>query len=197
MIHLNNSGHLKIILGPMFSGKTSDLLKNSRLYKTCDISCCIVNFDEDKRYHSNMLSTHDRIMVPCLSAHNLCDILTLENLTCYKVFFINEAQFFKDIYPCVVQLVEKYNKTVYIYGLDGDYKREKFGNVLDLIPLADSVTKLSALCKICKDGTKGIFTYRMSNEIEQKVIGAHNYMPLCRKCYQERNFKIEINIINK
>ena len=191
MIHLNNEGYLKIVLGPMFSGKTSRLLRDYRLYKACDISCCVVNYDEDKRYHNNMLSTHDLVKIPCKMVHHLQDIVTAENISTYKVFFINEAQFFEDVCPCVTELVEKYNKTVYLYGLDGDFKREKFGKVLDLVPLADSVTKTTALCKLCKDGTQGIFTHRITKETEQKVIGADNYIPLCRKCYQKENLKTE------
>ena len=184
MIHLNNTGYLKIILGPMFSGKTSQLLREYRLYQACDISCCVINYDEDTRYTHTMLSTHDKEKIPCEMTHHLVDVLTAEIITKYKVFLINEGQFFEDIKSCVTELVEKHNKTVYIYGLDGDFKRNKFGKLLDLIPICDEVMKLSALCQKCKNGTKGIFTHRISNETEQKVIGIKNYQPLCRKCYQ-------------
>ena len=184
MIHTEEIGYLEIIIGPMFSGKTSRLLKDYRLYKACDISCCVINYDEDKRYHNTMLSTHNKVMIPAHSVHSLKEILNNQNvLHNNKVFFINEAQFFEDICPSVYDLVEKYNKTVYIYGLDGDFKREKFGNILDLIPFADTVTKQSALCKVCKNGKKGIFTLRTTKEKEQKVIGIDNYIPVCRKCY--------------
>ena len=187
MIHITNTGYLSVVLGPMFSGKTSRLVSQWRLYQICDISCCIINYDEDKRYHDSMLSTHDHCMVPCLFTHNCADILTAELITNNKVFFINEAQFFNDLYECVVNLVEVHHKTVYIYGLDGDFQRIKFGNILELIPLADEITKCAALCKICKNGTKAIFSHRLSNETAQKVIGANNYIPICRKCYQMVN----------
>jgi thymidine kinase len=62
--------------------------------------------------------------------------------------------------------------------------REKFGLILDLIPLCDKVTKLTSLCGICKDGTPGIFSLRLTNENVQKVIGNNNYIPVCRNCYE-------------
>jgi thymidine kinase len=77
----------------------------------------------------------------------------------------------------------KHGKKVYIAGLDGDFERKKFGALLDLIPLCDKVTKLTSLCSICKDGTPGIFSMRLTKEKEQMLIGNDNYIPVCRACY--------------
>jgi len=137
MIHFGNSGFLKIIIGSMFSGKTSELLNTHRLYKLCNISCCVINHSFDKRYHETLLSSHDKVMIPCISTEKIGDLLKKEILEKYNVFLINEGQFFKGLYETVKSLVEKYKKTVYICGLDGDYKRQKFGEILDLIPLVD------------------------------------------------------------
>ena len=105
---------------------------------------------------------------------------------------INEGQFFDDIVPWVKNLVDKHQKQVYICGLDGDFKRERFGNLLDLVPMCDKVTKLTALCGFCKDGTRAIFTYRTSASNEQVLIGEKDsYVPLCRKCY---NINMQNNI---
>jgi thymidine kinase len=84
----------------------------------------------------------------------------------------------------VKNLLDK-NKKIYVCGLDGDFKRQKFGNILDLIPLCDKVEKLSSLCAICRDGTPGIFSQRISLEKEQTVVGANNYIPVCRNCYEK------------
>jgi len=99
------------------------------------------------------------------------------------VILINEGQFFPDLYNVVVDML-KYNKKVYVCGLDGDFERKKFGTILDLIPLCDKVTKLTSLCSQCKDGTPGIFSMRLTNELEQTVVGSDNYIPVCRKCYE-------------
>lgn len=185
MIHFGEVGFLKVILGSMFSGKTSELLNIHRLYNLCDISCCVVNHSEDNRYDDKMLSSHDKIMIPCLSINKIGDILDKDILKDYQVFLINEGQFFKGLYETVLSLVEKHKKWVYVCGLDGDFQRNKFGEILDLIPIADEVEKKKALCMGCKNGTTGIFTQRISNEIGQKVIGINNYRSVCRKCFNK------------
>ena len=60
---------------------------------------------------------------------------------------------------------------------------EKFGQMLDIIPLSNEVEKLSAICAICKNGEKAYFTKRISHENEQKIIGSDNYLPVCRSCH--------------
>jgi thymidine kinase len=103
------------------------------------------------------------------------------------VILINEGQFFKDIVEWVTVAVNKYKKCVYICGLDGDFKRELFGNWLDLIPLCDSVEKLHSFCSGCKR-RPALFSHRITCEKEQKVIGSSSkYVPLCRKCYETEN----------
>jgi thymidine kinase len=99
-----------------------------------------------------------------------------------RVILINEGQFFPDLEEFVKKILLN-DKKVYICGLDGDFERKKFGQILDLIPLCDKVTKLTSLCSICKNGTPGIFSKRITSEKEQTVVGSDNYIPVCRKCY--------------
>jgi thymidine kinase len=99
------------------------------------------------------------------------------------VILINEGQFFDDLYPCVFDMLRE-KKHVYICGLDGDFQRNKFGSILDLIPICDKVTKLNSLCGICKNGTPGIFSKRITNDKEQLLIGSNNYISVCRSCYE-------------
>ena len=185
-MNTQEGGYLEIILGPMFSGKTTRLIDVQKKYAVCDISCCVINHILDKRYDNNLLCTHDKQSTHCFNISQLSDIKTLGIISQYKVFLINEGQFFEDVYNIVAELVDVHKKKVYICGLDGDFKREKFGSLLDLIPLADKVIKKTALCKLCKTTNfikKGIFTMRLSNEDEQIVVGADNYIPVCRECY--------------
>ena len=167
----------------MFSGKTTHLLDVEKKYKVCDVSCCVINYIGDQRYHNTLLSTHDKQMTKSLNIHNLWEIFTSIDLKDYDVFLINEGQFFSDIYDIVKKLVEQHNKKVYVCGLDGDYKREKFGQILDLIPICDNVKKYKAICTGCKNGTKAIFSKRNTQDKKQKIIGINNYTPVCRKCY--------------
>jgi thymidine kinase len=100
------------------------------------------------------------------------------------VILINEGQFFEDLYDWTENMVEKNNKEVYICGLDGDFNRQKFGTILDLIPLCDKVTKIMSICSICKNGKKALFSLRLSDNKEQVLIGSDCYKPCCRSCYQ-------------
>ena len=127
MVYFGENGFLKIIIGSMFSGKTSELLNIYRLYTLCNIDCCIINHTFDKRYHKTMISSHDKIMLPCIQCLNLKDTVSKESfLDQYKVILINEAQFFDDLYEYTRFLVEEKKKIVYFCGLDGDFKRQKF-----------------------------------------------------------------------
>uniref|UniRef100_A0A6C0EQP2 thymidine kinase n=1 Tax=viral metagenome TaxID=1070528 RepID=A0A6C0EQP2_9ZZZZ len=200
MSHSNKSGYLELIVGPMFSGKTSKILDIYKQCKFCNIPVCIINHSIDKRYHDTLVSTHDKIMAPCLQTSEINYFWTMDygfndpdsdQLQSHKllrnseVILINEGQFFPDLYEVVEDML-KFNKKIYICGLDGDFERKKFGCILDLIPLCDKITKLTSLCSKCKDGTPGIFTMRLTNEIQQTVVGSDNYIPVCRKCYKNR-----------
>jgi len=186
---IKTSGYLELIIGPMFSGKTSELLEIYKKCKFCSIPVVIINHVCDKRYHETLVSSHDKNMAPCLQANNLTDIWHSEvnndtnMLRRADVILINEGQFFSDLYDVVIDML-RCNKKIYICGLDGDFERKKFGSILDLIPLCDKITKLTSLCSICKDGTPGIFSMRLSEETLQTVVGSDNYIPVCRKCYE-------------
>lgn len=178
--------HLELIIGPMFSGKTTQLLEIYKKCKFCNIESLVINHSFDNRYHETMLSTHDKIMIPCVQTAKLSDIWEPNKFINVNVILINEGQFFSDLYDVVIDML-KHNKKIYIAGLDGDFERKKFGQILDLIPLCDKVTKLSSLCSKCKDGTPGIFSMRLTSEKAQTVVGSDNYIPVCRKCYVDNS----------
>jgi thymidine kinase len=186
----DKKSYLEIFVGPMFSKKTSRLIDIYKQYTFCNIPVEIINHCADTRYHDTMLSSHDKVMVPCIQTDKISDVwfnnnqqsdnhLKLKNAA---VILINEAQFFGDLYDCVLDMLKE-NKRVYIAGLDGDFSRNKFGQILDLVPMCDKITKLTALCSMCKDGTLGIFSMRLTKETQQMVIGSDNYIPVCRHCY--------------
>ena len=98
--------------------------------------------------------------------------------------FIDEAQFFADLYEFVKSAVETHNKNVVVIGLDGDSDRENFGQIYKLIPLCDDIIKLKALCSVCKDGTPGIFSKKLINSSSKIDVGSNGkYIAVCRKCY--------------
>lgn len=180
----HETGYLKVIVGPMFSGKTTELIRIYNKYNSCDIKCCVINHISDDRYDKEKMCNHNGIALPSFNYKTLSPCLQLVGN--YDIFLINEGQFFDDLYDIVNILVNMHKKRVYVCGLDGDYKRRKFGSILDIVPLCDEVTKLKAICKRCKKNS-AIFTHRLSNEQEQTVIGSDNYVSLCRNCYNMNN----------
>ena len=179
-----DNGSLEIILGPMFSGKTTRIIERYKHFVSNKMTAVAINFANDTRYHDTMLSTHDKEMIPCIQCMNLDEIIKNDVITNYTHILINEGQFFEDVYETTLLLVEKFKKHVTICGLDGDFKRVKFGKILDLIPFCDKVIKLSSICDC---GHPAIFSHRITKETSQIVIGSSNYKPLCRKCYNQQN----------
>ena len=196
----SDCGYLEVIKGPMFSGKTTRLLEIYKKYKFCEIETMVINYEKDNRYSDQLLSSHDKVMIPCIKGLNLNDIVPLltgeyeksnetelyKKFTNSKVILINEGQFFSDIVKWVTIAVEQYQKNVYVCGLNCDFMRNKFGNWLDLESISDNVVLLHSFCSICKQ-RPAIFSYRLSNESEIEVIGSDCYIPVCRKCYHYLN----------
>lgn len=195
------SGYLELIIGPMFSSKTTRIVEIYKQCNFCNISVAVINHSVDNRYDDELLSTHDQIKIPCIKTEKLSDLWTnipledsSKNITRFtdkfkiatsNVILINEGQFFPDLYEVVVDMLNN-KKKVYVCGLDGDFERKKFGSILDLIPLCDKVTKLTSICSVCKDGTPGIFSMRLTCDKEQTLVGSNNYTPVCRMCYEKK-----------
>lgn len=179
-------GTLEIIMGPMFSGKTELLIEkyNKCIKETNSENIIAFNYYKDTRYGNDKISSHNSKEIPSINIKTLSEIFNNNSYSNKNNIFINEAQFFPDLKECIIKLVEQYNKNIVICGLDSDYKREKFGDIWDLIPYADYIIKLKGKCNDCINPS--LFTYRITNEKEQHIIGFQNYIPLCRKCYNSK-----------
>ena len=180
-------GSINLYVGCMFSGKTSTLIRECRRCITINKKVLCINYDEDNRYSdADYIISHNQDKIDCIKVHKLADIP--ENIIKEHDFImIDEGQFFTDIKDYVIKWCDEFKKHIVIIGLDGDYRREKFGNLLELIPCCDNIVKLKALCQMCNDGTEALFTHRLSHENAQVVIGSNNYIPLCRKHFLENN----------
>jgi thymidine kinase len=175
---------LKLILGCMFAGKTTELVKEYNKWTSIGVSVLCINFIEDNRYkkaNDTNMYTHNGINLPAINLDKLSN-LDLNILSKFDIILINEGQFFSDLYSVVISWVNIDKKDVIICGLDGDYLGNTFGDMLKLVPHCDEVIKLKAYCHTCKDGTPAIYTHRLSNDTSQKMIGV-DYIPLCRKHY--------------
>ena len=176
---------LEILLGPMFAGKSSAILRMENRYRSLGWPMCLISHSADDRYSDDsMLINHDKMGVPCEKWTTLMEHITDPDFVKAKLVIIDEAQFFPDLRVFVEYAVDHLGKDVLVVGLDGDADRKPFGQVLECIPLADKVTKLNAFCKECGDGTEAIFSFCCQKKTEQMCVGgAEMYKPLCRKHY--------------
>ncbi|KAG9443596.1 hypothetical protein H6P81_014936 [Aristolochia fimbriata] len=187
------SGEIHVIVGPMFAGKTTALLR--RLQSECDNGrkVAVIKSNKDTRYGLDSVVTHDGVKMPCWALPDLTTLkikLGAEEYEQLDVIGIDEAQFFGDLYDFCCKAADHDGKVVIVAGLDGDYLRRNFGSVLDVIPLADSVTKLTARCELC--GKRAFFTLRKTEETQTELIGgADVYMPVCRRHYVSGQVVIE------
>lgn len=179
------SGEIHVIVGPMFAGKTTTLLRRIKSESSNGRSVAIIKSNKDTRYGLHSIVTHDGDKFPCWPLADLSSFRQEFGSDAYEkldVIGIDEAQFFDDLYDFCRNAADYDGKIVIVAGLDGDYLRRRFGSVLDIIPLADSVTKLTARCEIC--GKRAFFTLRKTEEMQTELIGgADKYMPVCRNHY--------------
>jgi thymidine kinase len=176
---------LEVVCGPMFSGKSSYIYSIVKRYASIGLRSLVIKPTSDIRYSDKPeVVTHDGVKFDCISivGHLMnIDHSATNNVT---VIIIEEAQFFDDLIIFSRTMVDNFGKDVVIVGLDGDSDRKPFGQLLDCIPLADRVTKLSAFCTKCADGTQAIFTFRKVKKSGQVLVGGHDsYEPYCRTCY--------------
>jgi thymidine kinase len=171
---------LSIIMGNMFSGKTSELIRRLKRLKVIGKNILVINSGKDVRSPDEVLKTHDNVKFNCHKVFDLFDLVRLDAFENADIIAIDEAQFF----PRLKKFVEfclYHGKEVILAGLDADSFQRKFGELLDCVPLACEVTKLSALCMRCNNGTPGPFTKRTVDNKELELIGGSDmYEAVCR-----------------
>lgn len=179
-------GYLKLILGPMFSGKSSALIELIRKYKIINYKILTIKNALDTRYSElDEIVSHNKDSEPCVSLKNLNDIFNNENLTNKykesKVIFIEEAQFFSDLDSFVTKALDD-DKTLYVVGLNGDSNQKNFGDIHKLLPKCDDIELLKGFCKLCNNETAALFSKRIIKDESQIHVGATDeYIPVCRK----------------
>jgi thymidine kinase len=180
---------LELIIGPMFAGKTSAIQTIIRRHEALGIKYAAYKPAIDKRYgEDSFIYNHDSVKVAAQSVTYLGPNRDTEQYASATLIIIEEGQFFLDLYVFVACAVEEDGKHVVVAGLDGDRFRKPFGQILNLIPIADKVTKLTAFCKGCATEGYGIvpaiFTYGSTKSVRSVEIGgADIYEPVCRSHY--------------
>ena len=173
---------IEVILGPMFSGKSTELIRRTSCYKAIGKSVLRINHLNDTRTDDN-IQTHSNIKKNAVKVNSLMSLLDRPDFISTEVIGIDEAQFFDDLYEFIIR-IEPLQKIIIVAGLDGDFKRRPIGQILQIIPLCDEVIKLHAMDMVDKDGSPGIFTKRLSENDDLIVIGDENeYVAVSRKNY--------------
>jgi thymidine kinase len=177
------SGNLELVIGPMFSGKSTEIIKRVRLLKIINKKFLILKPKIDNRYIEGKITSHNFESVDCKIINNLNEISDSE-INKLDTLIIDEGQFFTDLFENVSKWLNNYSINIIVAGLDGDFQQKPIGQILNLIPLANKCIKFNSVCNICKDGTEGPFTYRHIKSNETILIGGlDTYIPVCRKHY--------------
>jgi thymidine kinase len=177
-------GRLEVITGPMFSGKSEELIRRLKRARIAKQRVACYKPDIDLRYHrtaiaSHSAQTHDAVTVAPTSDRLREDLFTTGKIDEVDVIGLDEAQFFDPaIVPLVLELVHL-GKRVLLAGLDTTFANEPFGPIPALMAVSDEVTKLSAVCMTC--GAPAIHTQRLGASQELVVVGAAGlYEARCR-----------------
>ena len=179
---------LELIFGPMFAGKSSAIMAIVKRYQAIRYPIFVIKSSLDNRYSGKeQIVNHDLQRLDATVSQTLMSQITHPDYQRAKVIVIEEAQFFQDLYEFVLLAVETHKKHLIVVGLDGDSERKPFGQILNLIPLADKIQKITSYCTFCSDGTPALFSYCPGTKVSQVQVGAiDKYVPLCRKHYLEK-----------
>lgn len=177
-------GKISLIIGPMFSGKSTSLISHINRCYHQKKKTIMVKFANDNRYsEGDVLVTHDRNEYPAVNCRNIVDIM--DTLLEFDVIGFDEGQFYPDIVDSCQNLALQ-GKHVIVSALSGNFKMEPFDNISRLIAKADKIKHLKAVCHYCK--TDASYSLRTIRSEEEVLIGAAEaYQPVCKVCYYKNS----------
>ena len=188
-----NHGKLELIVGPMFSGKSTELIRQISRYKIAGRKVLTITHSSDNRYGDKIISTHNGNQIkPDYALSNLSDVFHFDHYRfSADIIFIEEGQFFSDIYEFCKKAIDTDKKVVIVSALDGDFQRKPFSEISRLYPLSDKITKLNAVCLRCSKiniQNDAPFSLRLVNSMDKHLVGGSDtYEAVCRFHYLEKN----------
>jgi thymidine kinase len=175
-------GSIEVVCGSMFSGKTEELIRRLNRAKIARLKVEIFSPKADTRFMENALVSHNSNSIPSTPVENASSILLLGSDV--HVIGIDEAQFFDAELPDVCNTLANKGIRVIVAGLDMDFKGRPFGPMPAIMAMAESVTKLHAVCVRC--GNPALYSYRLVPDESKILLGEkESYEPRCRICYHE------------
>ncbi len=177
----NDTGWIEVICGPMFSGKSEELIRRLRRAEIAKLKVAIFKPQIDDRYATSHIVSHSAQRLPSISVSSTAEIL--QNAQDAQVIGIDEAQFFDVDLVDVCQELADQGKRVIVAGLDQDYRGKPFEPIPQLLAIAEYISKTLAICVQC--GNPASRTQRLSNDAERVIVGAADiYEARCRFCHQ-------------
>jgi len=174
-------GWIEVICGSMFSGKTEELIRRLKRVKIANLKVEIFKPAMDVRYDEERIVSHDENKILSTPIDNSQSILMYAQDV--DVVGIDEAQFFDDQIINVCETLALKGIRVIVAGLDMDFKGRPFGQMPNLLAIADYITKLHAICVVC--GNIANVSYRKVASSSQVLLGEKDlYEPRCRVCAQ-------------
>ncbi len=176
------AGWIEVIAGPMFSGKSEELIRLLRRATIARQRVQVFKPKLDNRYSEGDVVSHTQMRIPCELVERADEIMPrLDPRT--EVVGIDEAQFFDDELPRVCGHLANLGKRVVVAGLDMDYRGIPFGPMPELLAVAEEVHKIHAICTSC--GSQAAYTQRLIESDELVVVGATGaYEARCRRCHE-------------
>ncbi|MFK4784624.1 thymidine kinase [Fusobacterium sp. MFO224] len=177
---------LNIICGGMYSGKSTELLRRYERNKYARRKALLFNHSLDTRYGESIVSTHLQDQKKAYSISKINEMLdVLNDNKEIKNIYIDEFQFFSEEFSDkIISLVEKEGYDITVAGLDLAFDNKSFRSMEKLMPYADDILKLKAVCSEC--GKNANKSYRLNSSKEKVEVGADNvYVALCRECYNK------------
>ncbi len=175
-----SGGSIEVVCGSMFSGKTEELLRRINRVRIAKLSYKVFKPKQDTRYDETAVVSHNTNKIDSTPVKKASDILLLAGHA--QVVGIDEAQFFDDKLPEVCNELANKGIRVIIAGLDMDFKGRPFGPMPALMAIAESVTKVHAVCVRC--GNPALYSYRLVPGKNKILLGEkESYEPRCRICY--------------
>lgn len=179
-------GWIEVVCGPMFSGKTEELIRRMRRAQIAGQRVEIFKPASDVRYDDTEVVSHDKNSIHSTPVESSSNMLLLADDV--QVVGIDEAQFFDEGIVEVANELANQGKRVVVAGLDLDFKGRPFGPMPHLLATAEYVTKLHAICR--RTGGPAHFSFRKVAGDQTFMLGeSEEYEPVSRSVYNELNKK--------
>ena len=189
MFYKYNDGWIEVVTGPMFSGKTAEIIKRAETLFYAKEKFLVFKPSIDNRWSKNKIVSRlfkeskvvDAIVIDREKSSDILNILEKKDND-IKAIIIDEVQFFDESIIKTIQSIANKGKRVIVAGLDMDFQMKPFGSVPQILAISEFVTKLSAVCFKCHNSAA--FSKRIKGSLKKTIeIGSETYEARCRKCF--------------